>query len=353
MELFNDALKFITTEAGYPSVEIYPWNSNHKGRVPYLPYRGAAGDSEGIGRTYFERPDGTPIPLSRVLDEVRVTPVEIIHELAHRTNVKPPAEQHPTQTSKLDPAGYEALKQAALAPPSGFARHDSIEGFLNVAERMGKGDDMADYLKSASVYGVWVMDGSRTADAWAAEIDRWRAGTSIQQFGLKSLLDQGWQLPNLPKPGQAASTGSSKQSWQQAFEALRLKYAPHVDKAGQARRIRRYRAHEVRNIPQPKGLVGSLLVQQTLAALLGPSGAGKSMVGLDMALHVATGQDWREHAVNQGSVVWLAAESMEYTANRMEAWCDVRSVEAETLPFDLLDGYLSLTDVHPAAGWRS
>lgn len=344
------ALKTVATEAGFPGVEVFPKGGATSNPI-FLPYRGAsaAGD-EGLGRTFLEHPDGVPIPLSRVLDEVRLTPAEVIRSLAARTNAKAPTEVQPTQTADLDPAGFERLKEAALNPPAGFQRHKSIEAFLNVAERMSRQAEMADFLKSSAVFDAWVTDGTRTPDAWAAEIDRWQAGQSTHQLGITSLIEQGWQIPDLPKLGQPAERFRGRQSWQQDFEALRLKYAPVTDAQGEKRRIRRYRAHEVRNIPQLQPLVGNLLVRQTLAALLGPSGAGKSMLGLDLALHVATGRDWREHEVSQGAVVWLAAESMEYTANRMEAWCNLRGVAPESMPFDLLDGYLSLTDVQPNGG---
>ncbi len=347
--IFRRALKFIAVEAGFPSVEIYPKGTADSSCI-FLPYRGASEEGgEGLGRTFLERPDGTPIPLSRLLDEVAVTPAWIIHELAAKTLAKAPAAGIAVQIT-LDPAGLEHLKQAALTPPPGLQRHDSIEAFLNVAERMGKQAEMAEFLKSPAVFDTWITDGTRAPDIWAAEIDRWQQGQSEHQYGVKFLLDQGWQIPDLPKLGHPAVQPRGKQSWQEAFEALRLKYAAHSDESGAKKRIRRYRAHEVRNIPQLQPLVGTLLVRQTLAALLGPSGAGKSMVGLDLALHVATGRGWREHEVSQGAVVWLAAESMEYTANRMEAWCNVQGVAPESLPFDLLDGYLSLTEVQPGGG---
>lgn len=348
--VIRSGLKSITAEAGFPGVEVFP-KGDAKSNAVYLPYRGASAEGgEGLGRTFLERPDGTPIPLSRVLDEVRLTPAETIRSLASRVNAKAPAEAQPTQTPERDPAGLEVLKQAALTPPAGFQRHNSIEAFLNVAESMGRQAEMAEHLKSPAVFDAWVTDGTRTLEGWAAEVDRWLAAKSDHQFGIPELEKQGWQIPDLPKLGQPPVQSKGKQSWQQAFEALRLKYAAHSDESGTKKRIRRYRAHEVRNIPQLQPLVGNLLVRQTLAALLGPSGAGKSMVGLDLALHVATGRSWRGHEVSQGAVVWLAAESMEYTANRMEAWCNVQGVAPESLPFDLLDGYLSLTDVQPGGG---
>ena len=356
LELFRDALKVITAEAGHPSVEIFP-KGNAQSNAIYLPYRGADLTDNGLGYTNLERPDGTLIPLGRMLDEVRVTSIEIIHELAHRINAKPPAEEQPTQTPRLVPAGYEALKQAALTPPSGFARHDSIEGFLNVAERMGKGDEMADYLKSADIYSVWVMDGSRTTEAWAAEIDRWRAGTSIQQFGLKSLLDQGWQLPNLPKLGEALSTAGGKigqrNALMEAFKAMERKYAPQtINAATGIDELLDFGFDNLDDLPTSEPLVENMLIKRSLCALTGKSGAGKNMIALDVALHVVLGQPWAGRKVEQGGVAWIAAEGIEETADRMEAWRDLHGKQPRELAnFRVLNAPSKpLTDVQPGGG---
>ncbi|GAA4009358.1 hypothetical protein GCM10022631_22210 [Deinococcus rubellus] len=349
-KLLSSVLKAIAAEAGYTGVEVYPMSENLGGRMVYLPYRGATIDPKGLGNTFLQRTDGTPISLIQALDQVRLTRAETILDLAHRINARVPAMAAEVSAADLDPAGFELLKKAALTTPESYGRHDSAEAFLNVAERMSRGSEMAEFLKSETVFSVWITDGSRTLASWAAEIDRWLQGKSTHQYGITQLRDQGWQMPDLPKLGRPAGQFRSKQSWQRNLEALRLKYAPFTNVQGDKRRIRRYRAHEVRNIPPLQPLVGNLLVKQTLAALLGPSGAGKSMIGLDLSLHVATGQDWQEHKVSQGPVVWLAAESMEYTANRLEAWCNMHVVAPESLPFDLLDGYLSLTDVEPDGG---
>lgn len=350
-QLMTDVLKVLTAEAGHPSLETYPvGDKGAEGKWVYAPYAGAERDEYGLGLTHLrDAENGWPIPTWALPQAVKRTSMRDFLAVLARKPHLPQQETKQKAAHDFAPEGYDRLVEATLKPPARFERHNSAEAFLNLAERMGKQEDMAEHLKSEAMYATWIADESRTREAWAAEIDRWREGDSERQYGITFLTDQGWKIPDLPKL-KPQTPMSSKQGWQQAFESLRSKYVTDKDGSSDTRRIRRYRAHELSQIPQLEPLVGNLLVQRTLAALLGPSGAGKSMIGLDLALHIAEGKEWHGQTVAAGPVVWLAAESMEYTANRMEAWCDRYGVKPEQLPFDILDGYLALTDVQPDGG---
>jgi hypothetical protein len=56
-------------------------------------------------------------------------------------------------------------------------------------------------------------------------------------------------------------------------------------------------------------LIESWLDQGTLAVMYGDSNAGKTFVALDMAFHIAAGRPWMGCDVEQGDVVYVAAES--------------------------------------------
>jgi hypothetical protein len=75
------------------------------------------------------------------------------------------------------------------------------------------------------------------------------------------------------------------------------------------------------------GLVDGLLGITGLTVLYGESGAGKTFVVLDLACHVAAGLPWRGMEVEQGVVVYVAAESPESVKRRLWAWKRHHGVE--------------------------
>lgn len=77
---------------------------------------------------------------------------------------------------------------------------------------------------------------------------------------------------------------------------------------------------ELDSIPAPDPLVGGMLWQSTVARMFGPSTVGKTWVALDLAAHVALGQPWQGRAVEQGAVVYVAAEGAPSISPRLSAW---------------------------------
>jgi hypothetical protein len=91
------------------------------------------------------------------------------------------------------------------------------------------------------------------------------------------------------------------------------------------------------------GLVDGLLSSTGMTVLYGESGSGKTFVAIDLGCHVAAGKCWRELAVEQGVVVYIAAEAPESVKRRLWAW--KRHHKVEHLPVivvqstvDLLNG---------------
>ena len=66
-------------------------------------------------------------------------------------------------------------------------------------------------------------------------------------------------------------------------------------------------------------LVKGWLSSSGLSMLFGPSNAGKTFVALDMAMHVAAGEPWRDCKVCQGTVLYIAAEGGSGVLNRLSA----------------------------------
>jgi hypothetical protein len=67
-------------------------------------------------------------------------------------------------------------------------------------------------------------------------------------------------------------------------------------------------------------LIKKLLPAQGLALLYGHPGSGKTFLALDFAFHVAMGWDWQGRKVNQGLVVYVAAEGARGLQNRVAAF---------------------------------
>jgi KaiC/GvpD/RAD55 family RecA-like ATPase len=91
------------------------------------------------------------------------------------------------------------------------------------------------------------------------------------------------------------------------------------------------------------GLIDGLLGTTGMTVLYGESGAGKTFVAIDLACHVAAGLPWRGKDVEQGVVVYVAAEAPESVKRRVWAWKKRYGVEhlplvVVTASVDLLNG---------------
>jgi hypothetical protein len=92
--------------------------------------------------------------------------------------------------------------------------------------------------------------------------------------------------------------------------------------------------------PLPPSLIAGVLPQGVIAVLAGEGGAGKSFTALDWSLSIVTGLSWQGHAVQQGSVVYLLAETDPFFSQRIAAWRAHHQV-----PASALSGFRILPDV--------
>ena len=82
----------------------------------------------------------------------------------------------------------------------------------------------------------------------------------------------------------------------------------------------------------PQWLVKDHIPKNALSTLYGPPGVGKTFVALDMALSIATGVPFSdEFPVDEGHVVYIAAEGAWGLAPRVKAWEKSRGVRADKL----------------------
>jgi AAA domain len=67
-------------------------------------------------------------------------------------------------------------------------------------------------------------------------------------------------------------------------------------------------------------LVKHVLPKAGLGVMFGPPGCGKTFAALDLALHIAAGEDWREYRVKPAAVSYIAMEAGRLAQNRVHAW---------------------------------
>ena len=103
---------------------------------------------------------------------------------------------------------------------------------------------------------------------------------------------------------------------------------------------------ELMAMPPIKFLVDSLYTRHGFSVMWGPPGCGKTFLALDVALCVATGQDFHEMEVEQGSVLYIAGEGVGGIGKRVKAWIENRGVgvNEKELPFYVLPTAVDFTN---------
>ena len=66
--------------------------------------------------------------------------------------------------------------------------------------------------------------------------------------------------------------------------------------------------------------VEDFLTAGQMSVLYGPSNSGKTFFATDLSLHVALGWRWRDRDINQGGVLYVAAEGSYGIRNRIVAF---------------------------------
>jgi hypothetical protein len=108
-----------------------------------------------------------------------------------------------------------------------------------------------------------------------------------------------------------------------------------------------YKLHsvsELNDLPEPHWLIDGLFRFGSLIGVYGPSGDGKSFLVLDWALSIANGAQWFDRDVNQGVVIYVAAEGARSIRKRVNAWMEHHGVEDLSRAFFLLES-VQLRDV--------
>ncbi len=103
---------------------------------------------------------------------------------------------------------------------------------------------------------------------------------------------------------------------------------------------------QIKTMPDPKWLVGGLIVERALGFIYGPPGCLKTFIALDMALSFACSRPmWWDRAVEQpGAVIYISSEGQADLKFRIMAWEQNRGVNADTAPFRLIRQSINFMD---------
>lgn len=132
-------------------------------------------------------------------------------------------------------------------------------------------------------------------------------------------------------------------------------FVPTAEEAGMAppsnlegarnTKLTRLRFSELHARIDTDDFVQGLLTTTALSVFYGDSNAGKTFVVLDLALHIAMGWPWHGRRVEQGGVVYVAAEGGSGVLNRIEAFKRHHDIApALEVPFSLVPSPVNLLD---------
>ena len=156
--------------------------------------------------------------------------------------------------------------------------------------------------------------------------DEWiEIGMAVHSYGLPRTIWEGWSAK-----GAKYQAGECERHWRSfksgggvgigtlVFKAKERGYHPpdHVAQATKFKQaslnekaiIPLYHWSELKTLPKRKYLIKSLLDKRAMSVIYGASNSGKTFLALDIAIHIAMGEDWRGQRTRQGKVVYIAGE---------------------------------------------
>jgi hypothetical protein len=284
-----------------------------------LPYRWFGGDIETIRREtlpYVRRED-----MVRFLDAVtRLLTEEFGYELIteDKTNGGDPHEVGPQPQA---PAERIAAALAVIPNTMDWAGWNAI-AMATWRATGGSAEGFAAFDTWSRKYPKYSAED--TAAKWAALFKS--PPTHIGAGTIFYLADQA-------SPGWRA----------RAIEPPVYKSEPSPEETPTAK-LRRFTAQHLENVNMsmaPNYLVKGILPRVGLGVIWGPPKCGKSFWTFDLAMHIATGRQYRGHPVRKGTVVYLALEGSFGFARRVEAWRQHHQPPKGT-PFYLIDEPINL-----------
>jgi hypothetical protein len=154
-------------------------------------------------------------------------------------------------------------------------------------------------------------------------------------------------LPDLPEAGDAgeyfAAGGTKEALLQLADQAEEWTPGQDEPEAEPEETRRPLTLRELLARPRPEMLIGGLLRCQRISLIYGDSNSAKTWVADDLGLSVATGQDWHGRKVQQGPVLYVAAEDAQGVAERSQHWLTYHHQDIDIVPFRVWESPIELT----------
>jgi len=115
------------------------------------------------------------------------------------------------------------------------------------------------------------------------------------------------------------------------FEVL-ADEAPSATEEPKAVRFQPIHGDEFAQLVATEWIIKGVLPKAELGIVFGESGSGKTFKVLDIAMAVATGTEWRQRAVTQGAVVYIAAEGTGGFKKRLRSYAQHHGLDLAAVP---------------------
>lgn len=228
-----------------------------------------------------------------------------------------------------------ALAPAWLVEACSLARTKTDKAGKRIVEEDDKAVELAtNYITN---HAPTAEDGHRDNTAYKVGARVFDFGVAVPT-GLELMLE--WNetkcfppmdLEDIERVTESASTNRDKAIGANhpeapGFEAYEMPAVPNLyTNSGQATEKKRFyavRADEgaKRALDNPgEPLIKGIIHRGTMSVLIGAPGGGKTFLGLDWSYHIAKGLPWAGRPVQQGAVVYLAAEAGNMIMSRLAA----------------------------------
>lgn len=169
----------------------------------------------------------------------------------------------------------------------------------------------------------------------------------VEEFELRKVDDVNWSVVDQAfQNGRSAviSTNELKERFSRAHandNQQKTLQAPPQVRAAQNDRFQVTWFDDVNQSPAKEHIVKDVLGASEFSLWVAKPGTAKSVLLCDIGCHIAAGRDWHGRKVQQGLVVFFAAERKSLTERRIAAWRKHHG--ASGIPFAVVGGKLDMT----------
>lgn len=240
--------------------------------------------------------------------------------------------------------------QAIMAAGFGAQEHTLNAAALKIGGLIAGGELERGYAMSALMSAASAMPSQSGRPAWGSEEIRRKIERGVQDGMATPRQAPPREVRHTIRveivPPEAPPLDEAPPYWEAE---------PDVDIPPAAAEIRQARAEDKPPLPlvyfgqvepclDAADFVEGVLTENAMSVVYGPSNCGKTFFVSDLALHVATGREWRGREIEAGGVVYCALEGGHGIANRVAAWRKHYGYEGVDVPFAVVPVTINLLD---------